>query len=83
MIELKGQFSFIGDIRGKGLLLGIEFVEDAATKTPFPRKAMVTQKIIALAKEKGLLVYPAGAGIDGVNGDAIIIAPPLTITKDE
>lgn len=83
LLQLKNQFSFIGDIRGKGLMLGVEFVEDAATKTPFSRKAMVTQKIIALAKEKGLLVYPAGAGIDGVNGDSIIISPPLTITKDE
>lgn len=36
-----------------------------------------------MAKDKGLLVYPAGAGIDGVNGDAIIISPPLTITKRE
>ena len=83
LLQLKNQYSFIGDIRGKGLLLGVEFVEDTATKTPFPRKAMVTQNMIALAKEKGLLVYPAGAGIDGVNGDSIIISPPLTITKDE
>jgi len=81
--KLKGQFSFIGDVRGKGLLLGIEFVEDRDTKTPFPRKSLITQKVIALAKEKGLLVYPAGAGIDGVNGDAIIVSPPLTITKRE
>jgi adenosylmethionine-8-amino-7-oxononanoate aminotransferase len=44
---------------------------------------LVTQKMISFAKEKGLLVYPAGAGIDGVNGDSIIISPPLTITKDE
>ncbi|MFJ7725679.1 aspartate aminotransferase family protein [Neobacillus sp. NPDC097160] len=80
---LKGQFSFIGDVRGKGLLLGIEFVEVRETKTPFPRQAMITQKIVALAKEKGLLLYPAGAGIDGVNGDAIIVSPPLTITKRE
>jgi adenosylmethionine-8-amino-7-oxononanoate aminotransferase len=83
LLQLKNQFSFIGDIRGKGLLLGVEFVEDTKTKTPFERKAVVTQKIIALAKEKGLLVYPAGAGIDGVNGDSIIIAPPLTISNDE
>ncbi|MEH7354438.1 aspartate aminotransferase family protein [Neobacillus drentensis] len=81
--KLKGQFSFIGDVRGKGLLLGIEFVEDREMKTPFPREALITQKVIALAKEKGLLVYPAGAGIDGVNGDAIIVSPPLTITKRE
>jgi adenosylmethionine-8-amino-7-oxononanoate aminotransferase len=36
-----------------------------------------------IAKEKGLLLYPAGAGIDGVNGDSIIISPPLTISKPE
>jgi adenosylmethionine-8-amino-7-oxononanoate aminotransferase len=83
LLQLKKQFSFIGDIRGKGLLLGIEFVEDIEAKTPFPRTAMVTQKIVAIAKDKGLLVYPAGAGIDGLNGDSIIISPPLTITKDE
>ncbi|EKN69475.1 hypothetical protein BABA_08611 [Neobacillus bataviensis LMG 21833] len=81
--KLKEQFSFIGDVRGKGLLLGIEFVEDQETKTPFPRKAFITQKVVRIAMEKGLLVYPAGAGIDGVNGDAIIISPPLTITEKE
>jgi adenosylmethionine-8-amino-7-oxononanoate aminotransferase len=81
--KLKSQFPFIGDVRGKGLLLGIEFVSDRSKKTPFPRNLMVTQKIISLAKEKGLLIYPAGAGIDSVNGDSIIISPPLTITKRE
>jgi adenosylmethionine-8-amino-7-oxononanoate aminotransferase len=83
LLELRNQYSFIGDIRGKGLLLGIEFVENKAAKAPFPREALVTQKIISLAKEKGLLVYPAGAGIDGVNGDSIIISPPLTISNTE
>ncbi|MDQ6599339.1 aspartate aminotransferase family protein [Bacillus salipaludis] len=81
--KLQTQFSFIGEVRGKGLLLGLEFVEDKTTKRPFPRKAAVTQTIVTLAKEKGLLVYPAGAGTDGVNGDSIIISPPLTITKRE
>lgn len=81
--KLKGQFSFIGEVRGKGLLLGIEFVQDLATKTPFPRATQITQKVISIGKENGLLLYPAGAGLDGVNGDAIIISPPLTITKRE
>jgi len=81
--KLKSQFTFIGDIRGKGLLLGIEFVRDKTTKAPFNRAAMVTQTLTTLAKQEGLLVYPAGAGIDGVNGDSIIISPPLTITKRE
>lgn len=81
--QLKSKFTFIGDIRGKGLLLGIEFVKDPTHKKPFSRKENVTQKIIMIAKEKGLLLYPAGAGIDGINGDSIIISPPLTISKPE
>ncbi len=81
--KLKGHFSFIGDIRGKGLLLGIEFVESYKEKTPFSRAMLVTTKLVAMAKENGLLVYPAGAGIDGMNGDSITISPPLTITQEE
>jgi adenosylmethionine-8-amino-7-oxononanoate aminotransferase len=81
--KLMDQFLFIGDVRGKGLLLGIEFVMDRKTKTPFPRNELITQKMVELSKDKGLIVYPAGAGIDGVNGDAIIISPPLTITEPE
>lgn len=81
--NLKQHYSFIGDVRGKGLLLGIEFVQNSATKTPFPRSAHVTQRMVEVAKEKGLIVYPAGAGMDGINGDSIIISPPLTITQKE
>lgn len=81
--KLSGKFPFIGDVRGKGLLLGIEVVKDRNTKASFAKKDMVTEKIVKMAREKGLLVYPAGAGIDGDSGDAIIIAPPLTITKRE
>ncbi|MEW9049966.1 MAG: aspartate aminotransferase family protein [Neobacillus sp.] len=81
--KLKTKYPFIGDVRGKGLLLGVEFVSDADQKTPFSRKAAITQKVVKLAKEKGLLLYPAGSGIDGKNGDSIIISPPLTITKLE
>ncbi|WP_442594203.1 aspartate aminotransferase family protein [Neobacillus sp. D3-1R] len=81
--KLKNEFEMIGDIRGKGLLIGIELVQNRELKTPFPRKMLATQKMIELAQNNGLLIYPAGAGIDGVNGDAIIISPPLTITKRE
>lgn len=81
--KLKDQFSFIGDVRGKGLLLGMELVENRLSKAPFPRSLQATATIVKTAREKGLLIYPAGAGIDGKNGDAIIIAPPLNITKRE
>ncbi|KOP83110.1 aspartate aminotransferase family protein [Cytobacillus solani] len=80
---LQKMFPFIGDIRGKGLMIGLEFVENQANKTPFPRSFLFTQKLIGQAEKCGLILYPAGAGIDGVNGDAILIAPPLTITIPE
>ena len=81
--KVEQKFPFIGDIRGKGLLIGIEFVTDKESKKTFPRNETVTAKAVQTAVQNGLLLYPAGAGIDGINGDAIIIAPPLTITKKE
>ncbi|CAH0347354.1 aspartate aminotransferase family protein [Bacillus sp. CECT 9360] len=81
--KLACRYSFIGDIRGKGLLLGVEFAQDKETKEPFPVKLDITNKFVSLAAKNGLLVYPASAGPDGVTGAAIIIAPPLTITKRE
>ncbi|WP_062356619.1 aspartate aminotransferase family protein [Bacillus kwashiorkori] len=81
--NLQEKYSFIGEVRGKGLLIGIEFVENQLVKTPFSRQLTVTEQIIKLARRNGLLVYPAQAGLDGINGDAILIAPPLTITHEE
>ncbi|WP_102274876.1 aspartate aminotransferase family protein [Cytobacillus massiliigabonensis] len=83
LAELQKKYPFIGDIRGKGLMIGLEFVENQANKTPFPRSFLFTQKFIGQAEKCGIILYPAGAGIDGVNGDAILIAPPLTITIPE
>lgn len=73
----------IGDIRGKGLFIGVEFVKNKITKEPFPRAMDVLNQIVQTNFKEGLLVYPANAGTDGINGDAIILAPPLTITKEE
>ncbi|MBB6453369.1 adenosylmethionine-8-amino-7-oxononanoate aminotransferase [Salirhabdus euzebyi] len=81
--ELSKEFGFVGDVRGKGLLIGIEFVSNKQTKKPFDREINFTNLVIERAKEEGLLIYPASAGVEGVNGDAVIIAPPLTISKDE
>ncbi|MGE6631629.1 aspartate aminotransferase family protein [Bacillus sp. NPDC077027] len=73
----------IGDVRGRGLLIGVEFVADRFTKTPFPEHAGITELVVDTAKQNGLLVYPANAGEQGVGGAAIIIAPPLSITQNE
>ncbi|MDD9271677.1 aspartate aminotransferase family protein [Paenibacillus sp. GCM10023248] len=72
----------IGDVRGRGLLLGLEFVRSRDDRSMFPPEAGVTSRIIDRAFAKGLLVYPAGGAVDGA-GDAIIVAPPLVITEAE
>lgn len=83
LVELKDNFEFIGDVRGLGLLNGIEFVKEKQSKKSFPLSDNVTGKIIQRAFDNGLIVYPASGAIEGRAGDAIIIAPPLTITKEE
>lgn len=87
---LKGKVStlaassdIIGDVRGKGLFIGIEFVQDKVSKTSFSRDVDLVEKIVKASFDEGLLVYPANAGREGLNGDAIILSPPLVITKDE
>ncbi|WP_226681640.1 aspartate aminotransferase family protein [Sutcliffiella horikoshii] len=81
--QLKQTYTFIGDVRGKGLLLGIEIVADLATKYPYSHEKAVTTRFVELAQKNGLLIYPASAGIEGVGGDAVIIAPPLSINQQE
>ncbi|MBU8693736.1 aspartate aminotransferase family protein [Bacillus altitudinis] len=81
--DLQVNHSIIGDVRGKGLLIGIEFVADRLSKTPFPAHAQITNLVVETAKQNGLLVYPASAGEDGVGGAAVMIAPPLSITQQE
>ncbi|WP_145645781.1 aminotransferase class III-fold pyridoxal phosphate-dependent enzyme, partial [Bacillus paralicheniformis] len=81
--EVMKQSSIIGDVRGKGLLIGIEFVADRKSKKTFPSSMPVSALVISEAKKRGLLLYPSQAGIDGGGGDAVIIAPPLTISDQE
>lgn len=81
--ELAAELPLIGDARGLGMLCGLEFVKDKDTKEPFPLSHNVSGRVIAKAFEKGLLVYPAVGGLEGIAGDSVIIAPPLTITKAE
>jgi len=81
--RIADEFPLVGDARGLGLLCGIELVKDKQTKEPFPLAAGVTNIVLKRAFEKGLILYPAVGGLDGVAGDAIIVAPPLTITTAE
>jgi adenosylmethionine-8-amino-7-oxononanoate aminotransferase len=71
----------VGDIRGEGLLWGIELVRDKATREPFPRERGVAEKVAKVAFETGLLVVAGTGCADGVRGDTISLSPPLILTE--
>ena len=73
----------VGDVRGRGLFIGIEFVRDRASKEPFPAAARVAEAVKARAMEHGLLCYPGAGCVDGKRGDHILIAPPFILSEDE
>lgn len=73
----------VGDVRGKGLLIGIEFVLDKRTKKPFPRSEKYAENFIIKALNKGLVLWPNTGNADGTNGDLIVLAPPFIIGKTE
>ena len=71
----------IGEIRGRGLFLGIELVANRATKQPFPAAARLHLALKREAMERGLICYPMGGTIDGRLGDHVLIAPPFIINE--
>jgi adenosylmethionine-8-amino-7-oxononanoate aminotransferase len=73
----------VGDIRGKGLLLGIEFVQDKQRKTPFPRSRKVSETITDRAFQNGLILMSGTGTADGVSGDHTVVSPPFIITEKE
>jgi len=73
----------VGDIRGRGLLIGVELVADRETRAPFPRADRVTEAVLRTARANGLLLYSGTGLADGTNGDAIVLGPPFVITDDE
>jgi len=73
----------VGDVCGRGLLAGIEFVEDKASRTPFDRSLRMAETFAETAQEAGLVVWPHGGQVDGRGGDLILIGPPFIIAEDE
>lgn len=71
----------VGDIRGKGLFLGLEFVADRAGKTPFDPGLGLARRLKQAALEAGLICYPMGGTIDGKFGDHVLLAPPFIIDE--
>ena len=73
----------VGEIRGRGLLIGLELVRDRETRAPFSREKRVAERIVKAARDAGLLLYSGTGLADGTNGDAILLGPPFVVTDDE
>lgn len=76
-----GNHPHVGDIRGRGLFLGLELVADRGLKTPFDPALKLAAKIKKAAMAEGLMCYPMGGTIDGERGDHILLAPPFIIDE--
>jgi adenosylmethionine-8-amino-7-oxononanoate aminotransferase len=78
-----GDLPFVGDIRGRGLFIGIELVADKVTKAPLPSTTQAHKWVKSVAMEQGLMCYPMSGTIDGKQGHHILLAPPFIITDTE
>jgi hypothetical protein len=74
---------YVGDIRGRGLLAGIEFVKDKGSRAPFPRKLKFAETFSEQALAAGLMTWANMGQADGTNGDLSCLAPPFVITESE
>ena len=77
------RYPIVGDIRGKGLMIGIEFVKDQKTKQPFEPHEKVNAIVNNHCLELGISPYPGGGSADGFRGDHTQITPPISISRDE
>jgi adenosylmethionine-8-amino-7-oxononanoate aminotransferase len=73
----------VGEIRGLGLLLGVEFVKHKLTREPFPKEENVAERIRQAAFEENVLTYPTQGCVDGLRGDHVFLAPPFIVSEEE
>jgi len=73
----------VDDVRGLGLLLGVEFVKDKATREPFPKEQNIAERVRQACLAESVLTYPTQGCVDGLRGDHILLAPPFTVSPEE
>ncbi len=78
-----GEHPNVGEIRGRGLLMAVEFVADRGSKAAFDRSERIAERITEAAFERRLTVYPCASAVDGRVGDAVLLGPPLCVSDDE
>jgi len=79
LTERFGNHPHVGDIRGRGLFIGLELVAERTSKAPFEPQRRIHGGIKQEALERGLICYPMGGTLDGVRGDHVLLAPPFII----
>lgn len=77
-----GNHPHVGDIRGRGLFIGLEFVADRGTREAFDPSSKLHAKIKSAAMQAGLMCYPTGGTIDGERGDHVLLAPPYIVDEE-
>lgn len=78
-----GQHPHVGDIRGRGMFRGLEFVADRDSKQPFDADRKIAARLKANAMKNGLICYPMNGTIDGRRGDHVLLAPPFICTESQ
>jgi adenosylmethionine-8-amino-7-oxononanoate aminotransferase len=73
----------VGDIRGRGLFRSVELVADRDSKAPFAAQSKLHAQVKREAMARGLMVYPMGGTIDGLNGDHVLLAPPFIVNEGQ
>lgn len=83
LCKLAEREPIIGDVRGKGLMIGVEFVQDRATHKPFPRKHQLIETIVKTGLENGLILRGRSGTGTGAAGDHTLLSPPFVITEEQ
>jgi adenosylmethionine-8-amino-7-oxononanoate aminotransferase len=83
MQTIADRHCILGDVRGLGMLLGIELVQDKATREPFAVQDGIAYQLARACIDEGAAIYPGQGGADGQLGDHALVTPPLAITSQQ
>ncbi|MCJ7712446.1 MAG: aminotransferase class III-fold pyridoxal phosphate-dependent enzyme, partial [Chloroflexi bacterium] len=83
LLDRLGDHPAVGDIRGRGLMVGVELVRDRETHEAYPRAAKLVEAVLRIARGRGLLLYSGTGNANGVDGDIVLMGPPFVITDAE
>lgn len=81
--EMRAELPAVGDVRGIGMMWGVEFVAERAGRTPYPAALRFGRRLCARCREMGVLFYPGYGSVDGLLGDHLMVAPPFIVTEGQ